>query len=384
MIHSPISRRALLVSSAAALGACGRRKATGIQGYCFVANQGSRSVAVVDLTNFRTRKQIPLEAAPAAVLYPYDPKLPAPSKPKVFVLAPDAGTVYEIDASTLAVARQVRAGNQAIGMQLSPRNDALWVLYRDPASLVEVPLASMKTRRRIKLALPPDGFDLSILGQAAVASRQQRSIALLSLDSGAVVRTVAAGAEPSIVRFQFDGKQLLSASGPDRDITIFDVPTGKTVVRLPLPIEPRQFAFTSDGGQLFLTGEGMDAVVVVYPYQTEVAQTLLAGHAPEAMAVTPSDVSPQYLLVANPQSNGLTVLDVETGRLVAVVQVGQRPRRIVLTPDGQYALVLNETSGDLAVVRISALTPKQYRPPAPLFTMIAVGDRPVDAAVVTL
>jgi DNA-binding beta-propeller fold protein YncE len=154
------------------------------------------------------------------------------------------------------------------------------------------------------------------------------------------------------------------------------------VVRLPLPLAPRNFCFDGTGGQLFVTGEGMDAVVIVFPYNTEVDQTILAGHAPGAMAVTD-----RYLMVANPDTSGITVLDVETRRLVALVQVGQRPRYILVTPDRQYALVLNEQSGDLAVIRVFSLavTPngaqRRYKS-APLFTMIPVGDRPVSAAVV--
>ena len=101
----------------------------------------------------------------------------------------------------------------------------------------------------------------------------------------------------------------------------------------------------------------MDAVVVVYVYQTEIAETLLAGRAPAGMAAMDA---PQYLLVTNPETNSVTVLDLENnGKLVASVQVGQEPRAIVVTParegQDQYALVLNEKSGDLAVIRIYSL-----------------------------
>ena len=83
------------------------------------------------------------------------------------------------------------------------------------------------------------------------------------------------------------------------------------------------------------------------------------------------------------------ILDVETRKLVAVVQVGQEPGQILVTPDQEYALVLNEKSGDLAVIRILSLTvdpdgrTRRYRS-APLFTLIPVGERPVGAAVVDL
>jgi YVTN family beta-propeller protein len=377
---SEISRRTLLVSSAAAL-ACGRPKASRFHGYCFVANQVGRSVGVVDLTRFRLRKQIPLDAAPALVLA-------HPTKPKVLVLAPDAGTVYEIDAGSLSVTRTARAGNQAAGMHISPANDALWVLYRDPPALVELPLESLRPNRRFRLAAPPDDFDLSQDLQAAIVSRQDHSIVLASLSGTAAPRKIIAEDEPSIVRFHWTGKQVIAGSRAERSLTIFDIPTGKVVVRLPLPLAPRNFCFTADSqGQLFISGDGIDAIVIVFPYTTEVDQTILAGHAPDAMAVTSKQ--PPYLLVANPDSNGVTVLDVDTRKLVAVVQVGQEPRHIIVTPDEEYALVLNEKSGDLAVIRILSLafgpdgSRRRYKS-APLFTLIPVGEKPVSAAVVDL
>jgi DNA-binding beta-propeller fold protein YncE len=370
----PISRRTLLLSPALALAACRKPKATRFPGYCFVADQDGRSVAVVDLSTFRVRKQIHLDAAPTVVLR-------HPQRPVVFVLAPQNGTVYEIDAASLAAGRTARAGSQAVDMQVSPGGDALWVLYREPAALVEVPLNSLRPARRIRLAAPPDGFDLSSENRAAIASRQDRGIVMASLTSAAIERTIAAGAEPSIVRFQLDGKQLIAGSRPERSVTIFDVSTGKTVVRLPLPLEPRHFCFTPDGGQLFISGDGMDAVVIVYPYQTEVEETILAGHAPGVMAIT--DTSPSYLLVANPESS-VMVFDVDTRRKVALIQVGRQPGCILVTPDKQYALVLNEESGDMAVIRIFSLAARYRYKPAPLFTMIPVGERPVSAAVVAL
>lgn len=332
-------------------------------------------MGVVDLNRFRVRKQIPLDAAPGAVL-------PHPTAPKVFVLAPRNGTVYEIDAASLSVIRRARAGADAVGMRLAPGGDALWVLYRDPAALVELPLDSLRPARRIRLSAPPDDFDLSREnGGAAIASRRSRVIVIASLNEAAIARTIAAATEPSIVRFRFDGQQLIAGSQPDRSLTIYDVPTGKIVVRLPLPLAPRHFCFTPDWGQLFVSGDGIDAVVRVFPQRTEVVETLLAGRAPDSMAATDT-----CLLVANPETNGVTVLDIETGKLVALVQVGQEPRCILITPDNQYALVLNRKSGDLAVIRIFSITSRRppYYKTAPLFTLIPVGESPVAAAVVAL
>lgn len=382
MTTPPVSRRALLVSSAVAL-ACSKPKATGFLGYCFVANQEGRSVGVVDLTRFRVRRQIPLDAAPGQVIA-------HPNKPKALVLAPESGTVYEIDAATLSVSRRVRAGNDALGMRLARDGAAVWVLYRDPAGLVELPLDSLRPARHIRLSSPPSDFDFSReTDDACAVSQRDRTLVIASLAKGAIVRTIAASTEPSIARFRKDGRQLIAGSQADRSLTIYDVASGKTVVRLPLPLRPRHFCFTDDGGRLYVTGDGMDAVVTVYPNRTEVAETTLAGHAPGCMAIT--ETNPSYLMIANPDDNAITVFDVDNGKLAALVQVGAEPCQIVITPDKQYALVLNRKSGDLAVIRIFSLSGnqvggvrvKRYKS-APLFTMIPVGQKPVSAAVVAL
>jgi hypothetical protein len=374
-----LSRRAVLAGTAAAFGGCGRQKATGFRGFCFVANEVGRSVGVVDLNRFRIRKQIPLGVEPTQVIA-------LASQPRALVLSREAGTLFDIDAAKLEVVRQATGGNTALAMQLSPAGDAIWVLYRDPAALVEFPLASMKAGRRIRLASTPHSFDLNGK-RAIVTSTVSRTMTLASLETGSVERTVTLQDEPSLIAFRKDGRHLFAASRPERALTIFNAASAMTVVRLPLPVEPHRFSVKPDGGQLFISGAGMDAVVVVYLYQTEIAETLLAGRAPGAMVAMDA---PAYLLVANPDTNSVTVLDLDnSGRLVAQVQVGQAPGSIVLTPQregqDQYALVLNEGSGDLAVIRIRSLPQdaESRRRPTPLFNLIQVGEKPVSAAVMS-
>lgn len=368
-----LSRRSLLLSTAAFLG-CRKPKATGYSGYCFVANQDGHSLAVVDLTTFRLWRPVPLDAAPSMLL-------PHPRGPEVFALAAEAGVVYRIDVASLAVVRRARAGNHAVSMRLSPDGSALWVLYREPAALVELALDTLDTRRRIRLPAAADDFDLSPNHRAAIASSALGAVIIASLDRAAIERTVDLGAQPAIVRFQQKGVQIVAGSRSDRSLIMVDVASGRVVVRLPVPIQPQHFCFSMDEGQLFVTGEGKDAVVIAYPYQTEIGETILAGRAPAGMAV--AGPNGQYLLVANPQTNSVTVLDIPNRKLAAVVQVGQEPREILITPDNQYALVLNQKSGDLAVIRIAALAARRFKS-APLFTLIPVGEKPVSAAVVAL
>ncbi len=356
----------------AAWAGCGRRKATGFPGYCFVAAQDAHSLAVVDLSSFRMGRPIRLDAAPTAIL-------PHPRLPKVFALAAEAGVLYEVDAARIAITRRVRLGGPAAGMLAGA--DALWLLLREPAALVELPFDSLAPRRRIRLSAPPDDFDINFDSggnRAAVVSRAAAGVFLADLERGALDRAAPVARDTNVVRFQQKGEQVIAGSPADRSVSMLDARTGELIVHLPLAIEPQHFCFTPDGGQIFVSGPGKDAVAIIYPYRTEVGETILAGRAPAAMAV----VGP-YLLVTNPETNTVTVLDIDTRRLAAVVPIGREPRHILITPDNQYALVLDEKSGDMAVIRIASLAARHYKS-APLFTILPVGDKPVSAAVVTL
>jgi YVTN family beta-propeller protein len=93
--------------------------------------------------------------------------------------------------------------------------------------------------------------------------------------------------------------------------------------------------------------------------------------------------SPEYLFVTNPPSGDVTILDPETRRVVAVVAVGTEPSYVTITPDDEYALILNRRSGTMAVVRPAAVVRGRARG-APLYTTIPVGPKPVAAAVLAV
>jgi DNA-binding beta-propeller fold protein YncE len=86
------------------------------------------------------------------------------------------------------------------------------------------------------------------------------------------------------------------------------------------------------------------------------------------------------LFIASPQAGNVSILDIDTQKIIAVVSVGNDPGFVVVTPDDQYALVLNRQSGDVAVLRVGGIQPNRSKS-ASLLTVIAVGSRPVNADV---
>jgi YVTN family beta-propeller protein len=363
------SRRTFLLTTVSAVASCGRRKAEGFGGYAFVANEEGQAIAVVDLGAFAVTRHIRLGGRPTAVVA--HPILPA-----VYALTPEPGTVYEISTENLALRRRARINVPAVSMRLGPYGEALWVL--SASGLVRLPLDRFRTETRIPLPGRPSDFDISPDGRrAAVSLGEQGNVALVNLLGKRMEHIAKTSKTLGLIRYRKDGKLLLVGNLSSQMISILEPLTGELMVHLPLAVRPENFCFKADGGQLFISGEGMDAVAVVYPYQTQVGATILAGRSPGFMAAS---TQPDYLFVANPESGDVTIVNVETQRVIAVAAVGRKPGYIAITPDNQYALVLNRESGDMAVIRIAAIT-AQRRKSAPLFTMIPVGSKPVSAAV---
>lgn len=365
-----ISRRGLLTAGVALAG-CRKKRSTGFPGYAFVANEEGQAIAAVDLTAFAVIRHIRLDGRPSDVVA-------SPTVSSVYALTPETGSVHEIPMDHLLVRSKIQRGSTAISMRLTGRS--LLVLYRTPRKVVSLALEnSMRPAWEVTLPGDPLDFDVSADGQTvAVSFGREGSIALIDAKTQKI-RRIDTSTEMGIVRFQSDGRALIAADLGRRMLMIYDVPTARLITRLPLSVRPDNFCFNTDGGQLFVTGEGLDAVVVVYPYHTpQVAETVLAGRGPAAMAA--SDTKPPYLFIANPPSGEVTIMNITARRVLAVAAVGAEPAYVAVTPDQQYALVLNRKSGDMGVLRIHTDMASRHKSAA-LFTMIPVGSKPVSAAI---
>ena len=361
-----ISRRAVLALPFAA--ACRSRRTAGFQGYAFVANEDGHAIAALDLQAMAVARVIPLDAAPSEVWA-------ARLQPLIYALTPATGSVHEIEADRLRVTRKATAASTALSLRLAPDERAMYILAREPRALVRVALDSFKMEWRIALSEDAAGFAITADGKTAAVS-SSTSIRFIDLAARRLGSPVGHGGFGDL-RFLADGRTLIAANPAERQLSLYDVASTRLITNLPLAVRPDHLCFKqTDDGQLFITGEGMDAVVVVFPYHTpEVFETVLAGHGLGPMAASRS-----FLFIASPQSGNVNILDINTRRMIAVLSVGSDPGYVAITPDDQYALVLNRKSGDVAVLRVGAITPNRYKT-ASLLTVIPVGSRPVSAAI---
>ena len=351
-----------------------KNKGTAFSGFAIVASEAEHALSAVSLLRFRVMRQVGLEAAPSQVLALNKKKL-------ALCLLPSRGTLVAVDNEGVAVRHKVRVADESLSMRLDEDGKRVWILNKAPNTLVAVDLEQFRPAARVRLASTPASFD--VYGKRCAVSLPGRG-EIAVVEDNRVARNVATGIAPEMICFRPDGRVVLAGDPGTRMFAVGDPATGQLMVKLPLPLKPRRHCYNSDGGQLFVTGDGMDAVSIVSPYQTEVEETILAGRAPAGMAVSTTDKF-NYLFVTNSESGDVTVIDIESRRVLARIAVGQEPEDVIVTPDNQWALVLNRGSGDIAVIRIPAINAwgnlNVRARTAPLFTMIPVGLRPVSAAV---
>ena len=371
-----VTRRECFLLGGTLLGsACSRKKGTGYPGYALIATSGEKSVAVLDLMRFRLWKNIPLAAEPTAILS-------GTASGRAYVLTPSTGSVHALDTD-LKVAGSGRFAEELSEIRLTPDDQRLVAISANAKELIEIQANSLRVSRRHKLRAEPRHMDLGVGDYAAVSTGEHGTVELLQLSSGQRWNCQLPG-PIGAVRFRADGKLLLAANLGGRSLIALSVPKLEIIAELPLAMTPNNLCFKADGGELFISGEGMDGVAIVFPYRIlEVEQTLLAGRDPGVMACSEN---PGYLFVGSASGTDVCILNIYNRQMIGIVDITQRPAFIAITPDNQYALVLDEQSGSVAVIHIAAIRfnwdARSRKVGASLFTMLPVGDKPVQAVIV--
>ena len=272
--------------------------------------------------------------------------------------------MLEIDVDNFRVAGRIGLSGKPVAARLLPDARTALVLTGEPDSLLLIDLANRRVATRLPLPGTPGDLDTNGL-LAAITLPAKNAILRVSVPELKLAGATDVGVPCDAIRFRRDGKTILAGALAAREIVAIDAQSGRLLARLPLSVSPSRFCLNPGGGEMFVTGKGEDAIAIVSSFQNEVEQTILAGRTPYGMAVSERR---NLLFVTNPETGDLTILDIETRGVSASVHVGETPGDVLLTPDGEYALVLDQRSGNVSVVRITTVLDRKVKT-KPLFTV---------------
>jgi uncharacterized protein (TIGR03437 family) len=195
-----------------------------------------------------------------------------------------------------------------------------------------------------------------------------------------VVGAVPAGQTQQQVQITQTAPQVQSRSGPDGPEITFNF--NSLAARATGTIAPHDF--------LIQSAEAINVIPSVRVYQNNRDAEARGDIVPIQVAISPNeglvDIVPdnnrQRLYISNSGMNRIEVFDMRSKQLLAPIKVGQLPRSISLSPDGDTLYVGNTGAEYISVVDLSRMseTSKIRFPPLPFNTSLGVINPSVVAA----
>ena len=127
-------------------------------------------------------------------------------------------------------------------------------------------------------------------------------------------------------------------------------------------------AITDDGSRLLVVNPDSNSLTILDPAAGEKLAELTVGDDPRTVALESGDRA----YVANRGSDTVSVIDLGALTVVATVEVGHQPYGVVVAPGGTYAFVSNSGSDSISVIDTATLQ---------VVATIPVRDRPAGLAV---
>lgn len=210
---------------------------------------------------------------------------------------------------------------------------------------------------------------------------------------------VALAANPQTNEIYVAGQ---GASGANGSLTVIDAQTNRIAAKLRLGKQPTAIAVNRSGTRLYITNAGSNSISVVDASTHHTLGAAGAGESPQAVSVTPDETT---LVVANGHSGSVILMDLSPAglphlraafngcpgagsiavlpdstktfiacsgghqvmvlglrapstqssggipdRLLAMLDVGTAPRRLILKPDGGEIFVANEDSNTISEI----------------------------------
>jgi YVTN family beta-propeller protein len=133
--------------------------------------------------------------------------------------------------------------------------------------------------------------------------------------------------------------KLYIANTTAKQVAVFEISTGKVIKTYPLSAEPCGLALSKQNSRLYVTSGGPKGRVTEINLQTDkISKNIPAGHTPTAPVLSHDNKS---LYVCNRFDDNVSVIDLTSGKQIALIPVKREPVAAAITPDGRYLFVNN-------------------------------------------
>jgi len=349
----------------------------GLRMYAYVANAGDGSVTVVNLVRLSPIATIPVGPGPSGLRA-------HPTRAEIWGVSSGGGYVWVMDAGSGNVLDRIAVGTGPFALDFSPDGRRAYTAASTAGVVVAIDCARRAIVARGRAGRRPWLVRVTPNGKMLVVpNHDDSSVSLLDAETLSLLATVTVAPRPEqVVILPDSSKAFVSAGQPDAQpaaagsearlrgmISVIDLERRVLLANLPLPGAANDLVLKPDGGELYVPTPESHGLAILNTWTNEVADYFLLGYAP-ARAVLTADA--EMLYVSDAVAGQVTPIMTAWRRALKPVRIGERPGVCRLTPGEDLLLVVNEGSGNLAVIRARTHS---------LLTMVPVGSRPRDLAV---
>ncbi|MCC7126326.1 MAG: hypothetical protein IT178_15870 [Acidobacteria bacterium] len=330
-----ITLTAIVAAAVITLGA--RQASPALTGTVVVVNQQSDSVTLIDLKTMEAYKHVPVVGGPheaaaspdgrRVIVTNYNKAGVGQQKTLSLLALPSGDVLKTIDLGEYRAPHDVRWVDGSRVVVTSEANQALLLVNVESGAIERV----FRTEAGVShmLALSTDRTRLYC------SNMRDGSVSAFDFQSGKKIKDVKTGAECEGVGVTPDGRWVWAGNRAEDTISIIDTQSLEVVKRLPSPGFPYRVQFTPNGRFALVPHANASSLVMADVATQTIAKSIPLGMTkvdkPSTAGVFPHpDNRHAFVTVRN--DNSMLVLDLESGRTLARVEVQNSPDGVTYSP----------------------------------------------------
>jgi YVTN family beta-propeller protein len=281
------------------------------------------------------------------------PPPPAAEEPSATEGAPPPNGPAPAPTRTPAPTPAARKGAPIPPPKVSP--DQLLVVNKTDDSVAILDGASGKLKTTVAVEPGPHEVEMLADGHTAAVSGYGRKdepgryVSFIDVASGKVISKIdiGEGSKPHGLKALRDGRLLVTAEGRKELVVVDPREGGKVLARYPTGRNISHLVTASpDGRRAYVTSLSPGSVTVIDLQSGKVVKDIPTGKGAEGIDASPDG---REVWVANREANTITVIDVAMLAPVFTIRASEFPIRVKISPDGRTAIATFTGSGDVRV-----------------------------------
>ena len=278
---------------------------------------------------------------------------------QVYVSNEKDNTISVIDGESLEVVQTIEVGERPRGIVLD--GDTLYICTSDDDHVEVLDVTTGRVTHTLPSGPDPELMELGPEGRYLyIANEDDNLVTVVDVEKRRKVVEIPVGIEPEGIGVSHDGALLVNTSETTNMAHFIDTESLEIVANVLVDTRPRVAQFTPDDVEVWVSAEIGGTVAVIDAASKEITTKIefeVEGMRPEAIQPVgiahTTDGSNKAYVALGPSAR-IARVDRETYEVEKYYLVGPRVWNLTLSPDGKRLFTTNGVSGDVSVIDLES------------------------------